>query len=113
MKNQEKEVKFDDLIEDVKLWALDKDLLKKENSPKQFVKIVEELGELASAMLKDRSTVDIIDAIGDTFVTLIILSYQLSIHPTDALEAAYIEIKNRTGKTVNGTFIKNEDTSKN
>lgn len=100
------EISFDELIESVKVWALNKDLLKRENAPKQFVKVVEELGELASAMVKDKSTVDIIDAIGDTFVTLIILSYQLDIHPTDALEAAYNEIKNRTGKTIGGAFIK-------
>jgi hypothetical protein len=48
------------------------------------------------------------DGIGDTFVTLIILSYQMGLNPTECLEVAYTEIKNRKGNTVNGVFIKDE-----
>ena len=48
-----------------------------------------------------------LDGIGDSFVTLIILAKQLGLEPAECLEAAWNEIKNRTGKTVNGVFVKN------
>ena len=49
------------------------------------------------------------DGIGDTFVTLIILSQQLGLDPKECLEMAYNVIKGRSGKTVNGVFVKKED----
>ena len=58
-------------------WANDKDLLKSENAPKQRLKLLEEVGEAAGAILKNK-TDDIKDSIGDIFVVLVILSDQLS-----------------------------------
>ena len=58
-------------------WAKDKDLLKSENAPKQRLKLLEEVGETAGAILKN-NTDDIKDGIGDIFVVLVILSEQLS-----------------------------------
>ena len=101
-------MKFDELIKNVKEWADAKDILKSENAPKQLMKVMEELGETAGAIAKNKETAEIMDGIGDTFVTLIILSYQLGLEPTDCLDAAYNEIKNRKGNTVNGVFIKDE-----
>ena len=101
-------MKFDELIENVKGWADDKDILKVENAPKQLMKVMEELGETAGAIAKSKQTDEIMDGIGDTFVTLIILSYQLGLEPAQCLERAWNEIKDRTGKTVNGVFVKNE-----
>jgi NTP pyrophosphatase (non-canonical NTP hydrolase) len=101
-------MKFDELIKNVKEWADAKDILKSENAPKQLMKVMEELGETAGAIAKNKATAEIMDGIGDTFVTLIILSYQLGLEPTDCLDAAYNEIKNRKGNTVNGVFIKDE-----
>lgn len=101
-------MEFDKLIENVKGWAEDKDILKAENAPKQLMKVMEELGETAGAIAKNKATAEIMDGIGDTFVTLIILSYQMGLEPAECLERAWNEIKNRTGKTVNGVFIKNE-----
>lgn len=46
---------------------------------------------------------------GDIIVTLIILCKQLDIDPVECLEMAYNKIKDRQGKTLNGTFIKAED----
>ena len=99
---------FDNLIDNVTQWADDKDILKSENAPKQLMKVMEELGETAGAIAKNKATAEIMDGIGDTFVTLIILSYQMGLNPTECLEAAYNEIKNRKGNTVNGVFIKDE-----
>ena len=58
-------------------WAKEKDLLKFENAPKQRLKLLEEVGETARAILKN-NTDEIKDGIGDIFVVLVILSEQLS-----------------------------------
>jgi NTP pyrophosphatase (non-canonical NTP hydrolase) len=97
---------FDNLIENVSQWADDKNILKKENAPKQLLKVMEEVGETSGALLKNKEA-EIKDGIGDSFVTLIILAKQLGLEPVDCLEAAWNEIKDRTGKTENGVFIKN------
>lgn len=97
---------FDNLIDNVTQWADDKNILKKENAPKQLLKVLEEVGETAGALLKNKEA-EIKDGIGDSFVTLIILARQLGLEPADCLEAAWNEIKDRTGKTENGVFIKN------
>jgi NTP pyrophosphatase (non-canonical NTP hydrolase) len=101
-------MRFDELIENVKFWADNKGILKAENAPKQMMKVIEELGETAGAIAKNKATDEIQDGIGDTFVTLIILAYQLGLEPADCLEAAWNEIKDRKGKTVNGVFVKEE-----
>ena len=96
---------MNELIKNVKLWAEEKNLLKRENSHAQVLKVLEEVGETAGALLKKKEK-EIIDGLGDSFVTLIILCYQLNLEPEDCLQAAWEEIKNRKGKTVNGTFIR-------
>lgn len=90
----------------VEQWAKDKDLLKKENSLAQMAKVTEEVGEIASALLK-KDEVALIDSIGDTVVTLIILAAQNKLTLEECLESAWNEIKDRKGKTTEeGTFIK-------
>ena len=96
---------FDTLIDNVIEWAKNKNILVPENANKQMLKVMEEVGETAGALAKNKQE-EIKDGIGDSFVTLIILSQQLGLEPADCLEAAWNEIKNRTGKTVNGVFIK-------
>ena len=105
VKNREVNSSFDINIENVIKWARDKDLLKMVNAPKQMLKVVEEVGETASALLKkdDRA---LIDGIGDSFVTLIILAKQMGLDPAECLDVAWHEIKDRDGKLVDGTFIK-------
>lgn len=96
------------LISNVLRWADDKDLLKSENSLKQFTKVVEETGEVAAALARNNKE-DLKDGIGDVLVTLIILANQQGLDVKQCLEAAWDEIKDRTGKTVNGAFVKSED----
>ena len=97
---------FDKNIENVTRWAEEKHLLKPENATKQMLKVFEEVGETASALLKSKED-ELIDGIGDSFVTLIILAKQKGFEPALCLEKAWQEIKDRTGKTENGIFIKN------
>lgn len=88
-------------------WAKERQLINPDNAYKQTIKLSEEVGELSGAILKGKQD-EVVDAIGDIQVVLIILSEQLGISYDDALKSAYETIKNRTGKTINGTFIKDE-----
>lgn len=92
----------------VEEWAKERGIDKPENATKQVMKAMEELGELSAGVNKlDRDKQ--IDSLGDLQVVLIILAKQLGIDYVGSLESAYEVIKNRTGKTVNGVFIKSED----
>ena len=86
-------------------WANERGLLNPENKFIQMGKMVSEVGELCDAIIKDDKNGQI-DGIGDVLVTLIILANQLGYDIEDCLEVAYTEIKNRKGKNINGTFIK-------
>ena len=98
---------LDELSIKVENWAITRGIAKKENAPKQMLKVMEEVGETAGALLRGDDA-ELIDGIGDSLVTLIILAKQLGYSPKQCLEAAWNEIKHREGKTVNGIFIKDE-----
>ena len=98
---------MEELINNVKAWSIERELDNKEPRV-QALKLMEEVGELASAILRNDSN-EIIDALGDIQVVLIILHQQLDLNLKDTLKVAYNVIKDRKGKTVNGTFIKEND----
>jgi len=98
-------MKFEELEHNILQWAFDRDILSPDNDRNQLLKAFEELGETARAELKNQPEA-IKDGIGDTIVTLIIYATQNGFNITQCLEAAYNEIKDRKGTTVNGTFIK-------
>lgn len=97
---------FDELINNVTKWADEKGLIKEENATKQMLKVIEEVGETAGALAKNNRG-ELKDGIGDSFVTLIILANQCGFTPQQCLDAAWDEIKDRTGNTINGVFVKN------
>lgn len=97
----------DKLQQKVVGWADGKNLLHIGNILKQYAKTVSELGELGDALIKNERE-ETIDAIGDVQVCLIVLTKQLGLDYNSCLETAYNVITNRTGKTVNGTFIKDK-----
>lgn len=76
---------MEELVKKVVAWGHSKDLIKKENSCKQFCKVVEETAEIGTA-LNDDSEIDFIDAIGDTGVTLILLAAQNKIDFLDCVK---------------------------
>lgn len=81
-----------------------------DNPDKQTVKLMEEVGELAHEISRCQyNSKATEDAIGDIGVVLIILADILGYDFVDCLELAYNEIKDRTGKTVDGSFIKTSD----
>lgn len=75
----------------------------------QMVKVQEEVGELAHQIsrnkLHDPKTED---ALGDILVTIIGMCHHLHYHPAHALGVAYNEIKDRKGKVINNSFVKEE-----
>ena len=75
----------------------------------QMVKVQEEVGELAHEIARGhRDTPEVEDALGDTLVTIIGMCHHLKVHPAKALGTAYNEIKGRTGRVVEGSFVKDE-----
>lgn len=97
---------FEELNSLVIDWAKERNLLGND-STKQILKTMSELGELADCHLKADEPGKI-DGVGDTFVTLLIYCAQNNLNPVDCLNSVYNEIKDRKGKTLNGTFIKEE-----
>lgn len=98
---------MNELVSKVEKWSSDKGL--HESDPKsQFLKVAEEFGEIGAAMARDDFDM-LQDAIGDTIVTLIILAQQHGTNVEECLEIAYNEIAGRSGKLVDGVFVKSSD----
>lgn len=83
-------------------------IVKPENAKTQFMKVTEELGELAEGINKDKPE-QVKDSLGDVLVTLILLAEDLNLNLLDCLNSAWGEIKDRKGKVKNGSFVKEED----
>lgn len=101
-----------ELIDKVNDWADERNL--KQADPKiQWMRVTEEVGEIRDVLLKPTKFTEpqaaLKDAIGDTLVTIIVLAHQLDLDVTECLGIAYEEIKNRKGKMINGTFVKESD----
>ncbi len=95
------------VIERINKWVIDRNL-HTANPKIQMCKTVEELGELAKAINKN-DTEGQMDGIGDVVVTLICISQQLNLDFVECLEYAYNEIKDRKGRMIGGTFVKESD----
>lgn len=98
---------MNELIEKVEAWAKDKGLHKAESS-KQFLKVTEEVGEVAAALARNDKDM-LRDGIGDVVVTLIILAMQNGMDIHECLDTAYEEIAGRKGKMIDGVFVKESD----
>ena len=90
----------------IRTWATEKGIYKTGDSRTQYVKLMEEAGELAQALLKNDET-EVIDAIGDMVVVLTNLAKLRGHNIEDCVTSAYSVIKDRQGKMINGTFVKN------
>jgi len=97
--------KIPNRFELIRIWAKDRGLYDKGNSHTQYVKLMEEAGELAQAILKQDKP-EIQDAIGDMVVVLTNLSELEGFTIEDCIDSAYTEISMRRGKMINGTFVK-------
>ena len=94
-----------ELINKTLQWADQRGLLDNSGAERQALKAMSELGEFADEILKGDKEKQINEC-GDVIVTLILTSAKLGFTLEEALQSAYTKISNRTGKTVNGVFIK-------
>ena len=89
----------------IREWAETRGLYNEGDPKTQTLKLMEEAGEICRAVLK-KDEPEIIDGIGDCVVVLTNLAHLCGTSIEECIEAAYDEIKGRSGKMVNGTFKK-------
>jgi hypothetical protein len=113
--------KFNELNELVLQWANDKGILEKATPVTQIEKTIEEVEETylalqykqlgcESMITKNGNTClvdeEIKDGFGDVLITILIGCELSGLNPLECLETAYNVISKRTGKMINGTFVK-------
>lgn len=89
----------------IRVWASDRNLINGSDNKSQFLKLLEEVGELSHAIQKNNAH-EFIDAIGDITVVLTILAAQRDVDIEDCIDAAWLQIKDRKGRMENGVFLK-------
>lgn len=116
-------MEFKELNERVLDWADSRGILEKATPVTQMHKTIEEVEETLEALYaqstKQETYIDskgveksteyeILDGFGDTLVTILIGCCLQNINPLEALESALNIIELRTGKMVDGMFVKNK-----
>ena len=86
-------------------WAEDKGIYESGDPKTQYIKLMEEAGEVGRAILK-QDLPEIKDGIGDMVVVLTNLAELCDLSIEECVESAYDVISKRTGKMKNGTFVK-------
>lgn len=86
-------------------WADNKGILEKATPARQACKTMEECEELIDA-IEDDNKEEIADALGDILVTIIIQAKMQNMSLVECLEGAYNIIAKRTGKMIDGQFVK-------
>lgn len=94
------------LINRVSQWHHARNLVFGSDPKSQFVKLIEEAGELAGAIARNQ---DVRDHIGDILVVLILIGLQCGVDLAECLAVAYDDIKDRKGTMIDGVFVKEQD----
>lgn len=97
---------MEDLVEKIAQWHRDRNLIDGSTDKDQYMKLIQEAGELSDNICKGR---DISDDIGDMMVVLINIATRNNLTITQCLEAAYNDIKDRKGRMIDGVFVKEAD----
>lgn len=92
-------------FESIRQWAQQRGIYEKGDPKTQYLKLIEETGELAKAILKNDEE-EFVDAIGDCVVVLTNLAKLKGYNIEDCINSAYDVIAKRTGRMSNGTFVK-------
>jgi NTP pyrophosphatase (non-canonical NTP hydrolase) len=92
-------------FQSIRDWAENKGIYEKGDVKTQYLKLIEEAGELSRSILKNDED-EFIDAIGDCVVVLTNLAKLKGYNIEDCVNSAYNVISKRTGKMQNGTFVK-------
>lgn len=96
------------LINAVRDWGTERNIIgpeAKATVATQFEKLKEEVFELQVG-IENKNQHEIMDAVGDCSVVLVLLSELCGFKFETALILAYEEIKNRKGKMIDGQFVK-------
>jgi NTP pyrophosphatase (non-canonical NTP hydrolase) len=93
-------------VERIKQWHHDRDLIDGSTDKDQYMKLIQEAGELSDSICKGK---DIRDDIGDMLVVLINIAERNNLSLTECLETAYDDIKDRKGRMIDGVFVKETD----
>lgn len=98
---------IDKLIEQCTQWSEDRLIFKNGRRETQMLKLMEEMGELASNIAKGR---DVRDDIGDCLVVLNNLAVMSGTTLEECLGISYYSIRDRKGfLNGNGVFIKDSE----
>ena len=97
------EINYEKLIAQ---WHHDRNLIDGSTDKDQYMKLIQEAGELSDSLCKDK---DIRDDIGDIMVVLINIMVRNNLTMSECLSTAYHDIKDRKGKMIDGIFVKEGD----
>jgi NTP pyrophosphatase (non-canonical NTP hydrolase) len=97
---------MNELVEKIAQWHRDRNLIDGSTDKDQYMKLIQEAGELSDNICKGK---DIKDDIGDMMVVLINIATRNKLTITECLEAAYNDIKDRKGRMIDGVFVKEAD----
>ena len=95
-----------DLIDLTEKWHVDRNLIDGSTDKDQYMKLIQEAGELSDSLCKGK---DIKDDIGDMMVVLINIMVRNNLTMEECLAVAYEDIKDRKGKMIDGIFVKEGD----
>ena len=95
----------ENIFECIREWADERGLYEKGDPKTQYIKLMEEAGEVGRALLKDDID-EVVDGIGDMVVVLTNLAELCGVSIEECIQEAYDVISKRKGKMVNGTFVK-------
>lgn len=95
-----------ELFNKIAQWHHNRNLIDGSTDKDQYMKLIQEAGELSDNICKGR---DIRDDIGDMMVVLINIMVRNNLTMEECLEIAYNDIKDRKGRMVDGVFVKEND----
>ena len=87
-------------------WHRDRNLIEGSTDKDQYLKLIQEAGELSDSLCKEK---DIRDDVGDMMVVLINIMVRNDLTMKECLAVAYDDIKDRKGKMIDGIFVKEGD----
>ena len=87
-------------------WHHERNLILGSTDKDQFLKLMQEAGELSDNICKGK---DIRDDIGDMIVVLINIAVRNNVSLLDCMAMAWDDIKDRKGKMIDGIFVKEAD----
>ena len=101
---------IENLIDKIMKWHENRNLIEGSTDKDQVLKLQQELGELSDSVCKQK---DMKDDLGDMMVIMLNIMRRNNLTMEECLETAYIDIKDRKGRMIDGIFVKFEEKSFN